>query len=72
MKSPISEPNLGILKQQIRQSQKESDAKFNSVRFEKNGPDSSSEAKVMAILSLNSESEFLARCWKSGGVRFCG
>jgi hypothetical protein len=37
------------------------------VRFEKNGPDSSSEAKVMAILSLDSESGFLARCWKGGG-----
>jgi hypothetical protein len=40
------------------------------VRFEKNGPDSSSEAKVMAVLSLDSESEFLARCWKSGGFGF--
>jgi hypothetical protein len=37
------------------------------VRFEKNGPDSSSEAKVMAVLSLHSESGFLARCWKGGG-----
>jgi hypothetical protein len=67
MRSPISKPNLGILKQRIRQSRKESDAKFNFVRFEKNGPDSSSEAKVMTVLSLNSESVFLARCWKGGG-----
>ena len=37
------------------------------MRFEKNGPDSSSEAKVMAVLSLDSESGFLARCWKGGG-----
>jgi hypothetical protein len=34
------------------------------VRFEKNGPDSSSEAKVTAVLILDSESGFLARCWK--------
>jgi hypothetical protein len=33
----------------------------------KNGPDSSSEAKVTAILSLDSESGFLERCWKVGG-----
>jgi hypothetical protein len=46
------------------------DAKFNSVRFEKNGPDSSSEAKVMAVLSFDSESGFLARCWKGGGSVF--
>jgi hypothetical protein len=38
--------------------------------LKKNGPDSSSEAKVMAVLSLDSESEFLARCWKSGGFGF--
>jgi hypothetical protein len=38
------------------------------VRFEKNGPDSSSEAKVMVVLSLDSESGFLARCWKGGGL----
>ncbi len=49
---------------------KESDAKFNSVRFEKNGPGSSSEAKVTAVLSLDSESGFLARCWKGGGFYF--
>jgi hypothetical protein len=42
------------------------DATFNCVRFEKNGPDSSSEAKVTADLSLDSESGFLARCWKGG------
>jgi hypothetical protein len=35
--------------------------------LEKNEPDSSSEAKVMAVLSLDSESGFLARCWKGGG-----
>ena len=35
--------------------------------LEKNGPNSSSEAKVMAILSLDSESGFLAICWKGGG-----
>jgi hypothetical protein len=40
------------------------------VRFEKNGPDSSSEAKVMAILSLDSELGFLTRCWKGGGFGF--
>jgi hypothetical protein len=40
------------------------------VRFEKNGHDSSSEAKVMVVLSLDSELEFLARCWKSGGFSF--
>ena len=57
-------------KQRIRQCRKESDAKFNSVRFEKNGPTSSSEAKVMVVLSLNSESGFLARCWKGGGSVF--
>ena len=54
-------------KQQIWKIRKESDAKFNSVRFEKNGSDSSSEAKVTAVLSLDSESGFLARCWKGGG-----
>jgi hypothetical protein len=37
------------------------------VRFQKKGPDSSSEAKVTAVLSLDSESGFLARCWKGGG-----
>jgi hypothetical protein len=37
------------------------------VRFEKNGPDSSSEAKVTAVLCLDSESGFLATCWKGGG-----
>jgi hypothetical protein len=42
------------------------------VRFEKNGPDSSSEAKVMPVLSLDSESGFLARCWKGGGSVFFG
>ena len=35
--------------------------------LKKNGPDSSSEAKVMVVLSLGSESGFLARCWKGGG-----
>jgi lambda repressor-like predicted transcriptional regulator len=39
--------------------------------LKKNGPDLSSEAKVMAVLGLDSESWFLVRCWK-GGVRFCG
>jgi hypothetical protein len=34
--------------------------------LKKNGSDSSSEAKVMAVLSLDSESGFLARCWKGG------
>jgi hypothetical protein len=68
MRSPISKPNLGILKHRIQQSGKESDAKLNSVRFEeKNGPDSSFEAKVMVVLSLDSESGFLTRCWKGGG-----
>jgi hypothetical protein len=37
----------------------------------KNGPNSSYEAKVMVVLSLDSESGFLARCWKGGGL-FCG
>jgi hypothetical protein len=37
------------------------------VRFEKNGPDLSSEAKVMAVLSFDSELGFLARCWMGGG-----
>jgi hypothetical protein len=40
------------------------------MRFEKNGPDSSSEAKVMAVLSLDSESRFMTRCWKGGGSDF--
>jgi hypothetical protein len=40
------------------------------VLFEKNGPDSISEAKVTAVLSLDSESGFLARCWKGGGFGF--
>ena len=35
--------------------------------LKKIGPDSSFEAKVMAVLSLDSESGFLARCWKGGG-----
>jgi hypothetical protein len=35
--------------------------------LKKVGHDSSSEAKVMADLSLDSESGFLARCWKGGG-----
>ena len=38
------------------------------MRFEKNGPDSSSEAKVTAVLSLDSESGFLARSWKGGSL----
>jgi hypothetical protein len=38
--------------------------------LKKNGPDSSSEAKVMVVLSLDSESGFLARCWKGGGFGF--
>ena len=53
MRSPISKPNLGILKTAKPSKRKESDAKFNSVRFEKNGPDSSSEAKVTAVLNLD-------------------
>jgi hypothetical protein len=41
------------------------------VQFErKNGLDSSCEAKVMVVLSLDSESGFLARCWKGGGFGF--
>jgi hypothetical protein len=32
--------------------------------LKKNGTDSSSEAKVTAVLSLDSKSGFLARCWK--------
>jgi hypothetical protein len=40
------------------------------VQFEKNGPDSSSEAKVMAVLSLDSKSGFLARSWKGWGFGF--
>jgi hypothetical protein len=40
--------------------------------LKKNGPDSSSEAKVMSVLSLDSESGFLARCWKGGGSVFFG
>ena len=40
------------------------------MRFEKNGPDSSSGAKVTAVLNLDSESGFLARCWKGGGFGF--
>jgi hypothetical protein len=35
--------------------------------LKKIGPDSSFEAKVMAVLSLDSESGFLARCWKGEG-----
>jgi hypothetical protein len=35
-----------------------------------NGPDSSFEAKVTAVLSLDSESGFLVRCWKGGGFGF--
>jgi hypothetical protein len=35
--------------------------------LKKNGPDSSSEAEVMVVLSLDSESGFLARRWKGGG-----
>jgi lambda repressor-like predicted transcriptional regulator len=35
--------------------------------LKKNGSDSSTEAKVMAVLSLDSESGFLSRCWKGGG-----
>jgi hypothetical protein len=38
--------------------------------LKKNGPDSSSEAKVMAVLSLDSESGFLARCRKGGWFGF--
>jgi hypothetical protein len=34
--------------------------------LKKNGPDSSSEVKVTSVLSLDSESGFLARCWKGG------
>jgi hypothetical protein len=32
----------------------------------KKGPDLSSKAKVTVVLSLDSESGFLARCWKGG------
>jgi hypothetical protein len=71
MRSPISKPNLGILKNS------ESDkARKNQMQnlilcdLKKNGPDSSSEAKVMVVLSLDTESGFLARCWKGGGVGF--
>jgi hypothetical protein len=67
MTNPISKTNLGILETANPASQRESNAKFNSVRFEKNGPDSSCEAKVMVVLSLDSESGFLARRWKGGG-----
>jgi hypothetical protein len=35
MRSPISKPNLGILKTANPAKPKESDTKFNSVRFEK-------------------------------------
>jgi nicotinic acid phosphoribosyltransferase len=49
IRTRTSKQNLGILKRKIQQSRKESDVKFNSMRFEKNGPDSSSEAKVMAV-----------------------
>jgi hypothetical protein len=38
--------------------------------LKKNGPDSSSEAKVTTVLSLDSKSGFLARCWKDGGFGF--
>jgi hypothetical protein len=71
MRSPISKPNLGILKNS------ESDkARKNQMQnlilcdLKKNGPDSSSEAKVMVVLSLDTESGFLARCWKGGGFGF--
>jgi hypothetical protein len=37
MRSPISKPNLGILKTVNPAKWEKSDAKFNSVRFEKNG-----------------------------------
>jgi hypothetical protein len=64
MRSPISKPNLGILKNS------ESDkARKNQMQnlilcdLKKNGPDSSSEAKVMVVLSLDTESGFLAWCW---------
>jgi hypothetical protein len=38
--------------------------------LKKNGPDSSYEVKVTVVLSLDSESGFLARCWKSEGFGF--
>jgi hypothetical protein len=38
--------------------------------LKKNGSDSSYEAKVMTVLSLDSESGFLVRCWKGGGSVF--
>jgi hypothetical protein len=53
-------PNLGILKTANRAKQENPNAKFNFGQFE-NGLDSSFEAKVIAILSLDSESGFLAR-----------
>jgi hypothetical protein len=59
-------PNLGILKTANRAKQENPNAKFNFGQFE-NGLDSSFEAKVIAILSLDSESGFLAR-WRKGGV----
>jgi hypothetical protein len=67
MTNPISKTNLGILETANPASQRESNAKFNSVRFEKNGPDSSCEAKVMVVLSLDSDSGFLAWRWMGGG-----
>jgi hypothetical protein len=45
MRSPISKPNLGISKTANPAKRERIESKFNSVRFEKNGPDSSSEAK---------------------------
>jgi hypothetical protein len=36
--------------------------------LKKNRLDLSSEAKVTAVLSLDSESGFLARCWKDGSL----
>jgi hypothetical protein len=38
--------------------------------LKKNGPGLSSEVKVMVVLSLDSESGFLVRCWKGGGSFF--
>jgi hypothetical protein len=61
MRTPISKPNLGIFKMTNLTKAKESDAKFNSVQFKKNGLNSSSEAKVTVVLSLDFESGFLAR-----------
>jgi hypothetical protein len=65
MKTHTSKLNLGILKRQTDKDGKNLMRKLILCEL-KNGPDSSFEAKVIVVLSLDSDSGFLVRRWKGG------